>query len=523
LQLIDPLLDNWRVGNWTVATNSGHLATPSTTNATFQLMTAFQPLWLNEVEPQNLTGITNSAGQHAPWLELYNPSSNTVALGGLYLSDNYTNFGQWTFPANAVIQRGQFLVVFADGQTNLSSTNELHTSFVLPATTGALALSRYAYGQWQVLDYLNYANMLPNYSYGSFPDGQSFVREVFAHPTPGGTNNGTALPPPSFVPYLTAGSVYSQNFDALPDPGSTSVNSDNPVTIDGITYSLPNPFDFAYPVSASENDGGLGLAALAGWYGLADPTASVGVRFGATDGDQTTGGQISFGLPNSSNRALGLLATSTTGYTAFGLKLVNGTSQTLNFINLQFTGEVWRQSNLPKTLQFYYFIDPTAALAFSTAATAYLPALDVNFPTVSGDVGGAAVDGTSSVNQTNQSVTNQLIAPWTPGSALWLSWEMVSATGKSQGLGIDNLSFSASVWPGGMTWPSVGARATGTNLLLSCLSFANLSYQVQYRTSLTQGSWQPLGAPIVGTGGPITLTNSLGGSPQGYYRLSILP
>ena len=28
----------------------------------------------------------------------------------------------------------------------------------------------------------------------------------------------------------------------------------------------------------------------------------------ATDGDQTTGGQLSFGLPNSSNRALGLLA-----------------------------------------------------------------------------------------------------------------------------------------------------------------------------------------------------------------------
>jgi hypothetical protein len=75
----------------------------------------------------------------------------------------------------------------------------------------------------------------------------------------------------------------------------------------------------------------------------------VGVRFGATDGDQTTGGQISFGLPNSSNRALGLLATSTTGYTAFGAKFINNTGQTLNYINLQVTGEVWRQSNLPKT------------------------------------------------------------------------------------------------------------------------------------------------------------------------------
>ena len=82
------------------------------------------------------------------------------------------------------------------------------------------------------------------------------------------------------------------------------------MTINGITYSLANPFDFAFPAIASGNVGGLGLPALAGWYGMADPTASVGTRFGATDGDQTTGGIISFGLPSSSNRAVGLLATS---------------------------------------------------------------------------------------------------------------------------------------------------------------------------------------------------------------------
>ncbi len=184
------------------------------------------------------------------------------------------------------------------------------------------------------------------------------------------------------------------------------------MTIDGVTYSLANPFDFAFPVSATGSTGGLGLAAMAGWYGLADPTASVGTRFGATDGDQTTGGQISFGLPNSSNRALGLLATSTTGYTAFGAKFINNTGATLHYINLQVTGEVWRQSNLPKTLECYYLIDPTATNAFSTHATAFLPALNVAFPTVPGDVGGVAVDGTATNNQTALAVTNQPIASW---------------------------------------------------------------------------------------------------------------
>jgi hypothetical protein len=522
LQLIDPRQDNWRVGNWAVNTTPGQTASPSTTNTVAKTLTPFPPLWLNEVEPNNLTGITNSAGQRAPWIELYNPSTNTVPLNGLFLADNFTNLGQWPFLTNAVISPGQFMVIFADGQTNLSTTNQLHTSFILPPITGSLALSRFANSNWQVLDYLNYSNLLPDYSFGSFPDGQSFVRQVFSHPTPGGPNDGSTVPPPSFIPYLTAGSAYAQNFDTLPDPGSTSVNTANPVTINGITYSLPNPFDFAFPASATGATGGLGLPALAGWYGLADPTASVGVRFGATDGDHTTGGQISFGPPNGSNRALGLLATSTTGYTAFGAKFINGTTQTLNFISLQFTGEVWRQSDLPKTLEFYYFIDPTATNSFSTSATAFLPALNVNFPTVAADAGGAAVDGTAPVNQTNLAVVNQLITNWPPDAALWLVWEMASAKGDSQGLAIDNLSFAASAQP--LLSPvSMTVQPSGTNFILSWPGLIGQMYQVQFKTNLTDPAWLPLNTPMPGTGASLSLTNNLAGAPQRFYRLAVLP
>jgi hypothetical protein len=262
---------------------------------------------------------------------------------------------------------------------------------------------------------------------------------------------------------------------------------------------------------------------MCGWYGLADPTASIGTRFGATDGDQTTGGLISFGLPNDSNRALGLLATSTTGYTAFGAKFINGTRQTLNFINLQFTGEIWRQSDKPKTLEFYYFIDPGATNVFSTSATAFLPALNVSFPTVPADVGGVAVDGTAALNQTNLGVTNQVITNWAPGAALWLVWEMASPSGKSQGLGIDNLSFSATVWPSGMSSPPLAAQASGTNVLLSCPTTAGLSYQMQYTTNLTGAPWLPVGAVIPGTGGPVTFSNGPTPSTACFYRLVVLP
>jgi len=506
------------VGNWAVATAAGKMVSPSTSNTVAASLAPFPSLWINEVEPENLTGITNRAGQRVPWIEIYNPTTNPVSLAGLYLADNYTNLSQSPLPANAAVLPGQFMVVFADGETNLLTTNELHASFVLPAISGSVALSRYTSGNWQVLDYVNYANLLPDYSYGSYPDGQSFVRQIFLHPTPGSANDGSSIPPPSYVPYLAAGSVYTQNFDSLPDPGAASVNTANPVTIGNITYSLANPVDFAFPASASGN-GGLGLPGLAGWYGL----AGIEERFGATDGDQTTGGQISFGAANSYNRALGLLATSSTGPTSFAVRLINGTSQTLNFINLQFTGEIWRQSNLAKTLQFYYWIDPTATATLSIGASATLPALNVSFPVVSGDVGGVAVDGTDPVNQLNLSVTNQSISSWPAGTALWLVWQMADDTGKSQGLGIDNLSFSATALPSGFTAPALVAQSSaGANLVLSCPTMLGLSFQLEFKDDLRATNWTPVSALVPGTGNAaefiIGTTNS-----QRFFRVKIVP
>ena len=516
LQLIDSHQDNWRVGNWSVVP---YAATPDAVNGTAQVLPAFPSLWINEVQPNNLTGITNRAGQHTPWLELYNPSTNVLSLSGDYLANNYTNLLQWAFPSNAIINAGQFLVVFADGLTNLSVTNQWHTSFNLPAGTGSLALSRLYSGHAQVLDYLDYNGIAPNAAYGSVPDGQSFLRQELFAATPGASNNASATAPPSFVDYAAVGSVYTQNFDALPNPGATSINSANPVTIAGITYSLANPFDFGFPAVTTGSSGGLGLSSLAGWYG----NNVLASRFGATDGDQTTGGQLSFGAPSSSNRALGLLATSTTGGTAFGVRLINDTHTTLTRMNLQFTGEVWRQSNLPKTLQFFYFVDPTATASFPSGiipagATAYVPALNVIIPTVSADTGGVAVDGTQAVNSTNLTVLDQAIGNWSPGSALWLVWQMTDSTGKAQGLAIDNLSFSASV---PIAVP-LSAQTVGTNLFLSWPAEAGQIYQLEYKTNLTSPVWTAVGNPVTGTGLPLTLTNNFGGSPQRYFRLHLV-
>ena len=73
LQLLDSTQDNWRAGNWKAAPTNGSaaLATPGATNSVAVALTPFPPLWINELEAENLTGITNRAGKNVPWLELY--------------------------------------------------------------------------------------------------------------------------------------------------------------------------------------------------------------------------------------------------------------------------------------------------------------------------------------------------------------------------------------------------------------------------------------------------------------------
>ena len=104
-------------------------------------------------------------------------------MTGLYLTGNYSNLTNWAFPSGAAINPGQYLVIFADGETNLSTLSQLHASFVPGGSNGSVALSRVFNGQPQVLDYVNYTNLPANWSYGSLPNGQKLCPRgiLFSH------------------------------------------------------------------------------------------------------------------------------------------------------------------------------------------------------------------------------------------------------------------------------------------------------------------------------------------------------
>ena len=127
--------------------------TPGAANSTTALLPPYPRLWLSEVQPDNVSGVSDNSSEIEPWIEIYNSGATVLNLDGYYLANNYTNLTQWAFPSGAAINPGQYVVVWADGEPGETSGTNWHTSFRLNPTNGSIALSRSLAGAPQVLDY----------------------------------------------------------------------------------------------------------------------------------------------------------------------------------------------------------------------------------------------------------------------------------------------------------------------------------------------------------------------------------
>lgn len=229
-------------------------STPGTTNSTAAVLPPYPPLWLNEAQPRNVTGPAHSLGQREPWVELFNAGSDALRLEGFTLADNYTNLAQWSFPSNAAIPAGQFLVVWADGRPELTTDSEFHTSFRLALTNGSVALARSVSGALQLVDYLNYPEVAADGSYGSVPDGQPFYRHPLYYATPGAANDDRSAPLVVFINEWLAANTSDSGFA---DPADGDFEDwfelynpgPNAVDLGGcfLTDNLTNKFQFEIP------------------------------------------------------------------------------------------------------------------------------------------------------------------------------------------------------------------------------------------------------------------------------------
>ncbi|MGC8830599.1 MAG: lamin tail domain-containing protein [Verrucomicrobiia bacterium] len=163
-------------------------STPGTNNSTFTFLPDIPPVWLNELQAENITGIVDNYGQRDPWIEIYNSGTNAVDISGWALTDDYDDLSKWIFPSETTIPAGGFLIVWADGEPQQTQGANLHANFRLTASNGMVILSMPINGKLKPLDYLNYKLLLPDYSYGNRQGDEPFFRNKFRTPTPGAPN-----------------------------------------------------------------------------------------------------------------------------------------------------------------------------------------------------------------------------------------------------------------------------------------------------------------------------------------------
>ncbi len=122
---------------------------------------------INEFVAQNVTGPVDENGQHEDWLELFNSGTQTIDVGGMSLSDSFTDV-KWEIPANNPIPPNGVLRIWLDED---GSQGPLHANFKLLSAGENVIL--YSVNGTEIHDSFTFGQQRPDISTGRLLDGQS--------------------------------------------------------------------------------------------------------------------------------------------------------------------------------------------------------------------------------------------------------------------------------------------------------------------------------------------------------------
>jgi uncharacterized protein len=208
---------------------------------------------------------------------------------------------------------------------------------------------------------------------------------------------------------------------------------------------------------------------LPGWNASRD-TYRAGI------GSVNTGALYSFGADDSTDRALGSLASGTTGTIGFGVLFSNNSGLTLDSLAVSYVGEQWRNggNTSAHSLTFWYRIgmDLTGVSLVADTGWAAFSALDFTSPIAA--FTGVALDGN---NPANRVALASALSGVTllAGQQLFLRWKDIDDSGNDHGLAIDDFSFTwrASLPPNGS---NNSVPDAGSSLALLGLALGGLGW-----------------------------------------------
>jgi hypothetical protein len=486
--------------------------TPGTNNSVRATLPPFPLVWLNELQPDNVNGITDGQGDRDPWVEIYNSGPTNVDLAGWFLSDSFTDLGRWSFPSNTVIASGQFLLVWLDGESGETIAGELHASFRVAPASGVLSLSKVVNSQPTLMDYLRYSVPAPGWSFGCVPDGNPRGRRSLFYVTAGGTNNPALAPITVFI-----NEWMTDNVGTLADPADAHFEDwfelynpgTNSAALAGcyLTDNLTNRFQFWIPDGyvippggfllvwadneADQNQGGdpnlhvnFKLAKEGESIGLFGPDGSQidAVTFGAQITDLAQGR-----FPDGSGESR-FLTNSTPG--APNLFLLPNTPPLLAPIADQ-------------------VINGGSILVFTVSAIdTNSPQQTLSFSLEPGAPADARIDPATGLFTLR---TAEVVSPGTNLLTVRVTDD-----------GVPSLSSTASFQVVVIPLPRVSqVQISNETVTLTWQTHPSKSYQVFCTEDLASGSWVAVGPPVVAQGFSLSLDDVIGPGPcpQRFYRV----
>jgi len=189
-------------------------------------------VFINEWMADNTQTVADAVdGGFEDWFELYNPGTNTVDIGGYFLTDNLGDPFQFEIPNNGhyLIPPGGYLLVWADNEAEQNTTNaqDLHVNFAL--SKGGESIGLFGSDGTQI-DGITFGAQTSDISEGRFPNGAA---NVFAMPTP--TPRAPNILPntaPTLTPIMNAEVTLGQTLTF------TAEASDADVPAQMLTFSL---------------------------------------------------------------------------------------------------------------------------------------------------------------------------------------------------------------------------------------------------------------------------------------------
>lgn len=509
LQLIDATKDNWRVANWTSAT-----PTPGATNSVAATLPSFPKTWINELQPNNLSGIVDRFGEKEPWMELHYSGTNTLVISNFFLSDSPTNLGKWPFPSTATISTNQFLILFLDGQPAQSSATEWHSSFRPSTTNGALFLSRALNGATQIIDYVSYTFVPTNRSFGSAPDAQSVDRQQFFYVTPGANNNPASAPTPVVISEWMADNAAPNGF---PDPADGKFQD---------WFELYNPNTNAFDLSGYFLTDTLSQPDK--WQ-IPNNTIIAAKGFLIVWADNEP-------LQNGLNADLHANFQLSNGGEAIGLFAPDGTPQSTVTFGPQFQNVSQGRFPTGNTNQTYWFMTnstPRSANAYPAMNNA--PSLTpIGNRTVTAGLTLALTASGFDVDAPPQSLSYSLDPGAPTGASInpttgFFAWQTAATNGQSSVLvtvrvtddGVPTRTATSTFRVDVIGTHQIASvvRAPNGNVTLNWPSLVSRSYQVQMATNLTTSAWFNVGGNTPGTGQAMSLNDNAPTGAERYYRI----